>query len=268
MKIDVKEFVERRKKKLKELEIKKTLLILQVGNEAASNAYIRGKKRDCEEVGFEVKHITFREGVYVEEVIKCIEELYDKVDGIILQEPANVIGDKMKILDAIGRDKDIDGFLPDSNFKPCTPLGIVNLLKDIRGTIGLKDEVIAVIGKGNLVGMPLVPMLMKKGATVIACNSSTPDLRAMTRQADIIVAATGVRNLLTRDMVKAGTIIIDAGIATDENGKLCGDCDKKMYDDDTIFITTVPGGVGLVTRVTLLENLAMTKDRGEIISVF
>ena len=118
-----------------------------------------------------------------------------------------------------------------------------------------KGKIVAVVGKGKLVGEPLVPMLMKKGATVISCNSTTPNLREMLQQADIVIAATGVRNLIQNEMVKDGAIVIDAGISVDENGKLCGDCSKELYDREHVDITPVPGGVGLLTRLALMKNL-------------
>ena len=116
-------------------------------------------------------------------------------------------------------------------------------------------KVITVVGRGALVGKPLIPMLVEEGWTVLCANSRTPDLKALTSISDVVVTATGCRSLIKRDMLKDGAFVIDAGITCDENGKLCGDCDKSLYDDETIQITTVPGGVGLMTRLSLIKNV-------------
>ena len=154
-------------------------------------------------------------------------------------------------LKMIGKYKDVDGFRLDSNHLPCTPKGIMMILnKFYKKSAG----VVTVVGRGELVGKPLIPILVKDGWTVLCANSHTPDLKALTSMSDVVVTATGCRNLIKRDMLKDGAFVIDAGITFDENGKLCGDCDKSMYDDETVQITTVPGGVGLTTRYALLTN--------------
>lgn len=258
MRIDVKEHIKTRKKNLKLTPFKK-LLIIQVGDNEASNKYIKGKIKDCNEVGYKATLIKFPDEVEALEIYNYINTFGQNYHGIILQEPANIISSmrcsKDDIINAIKDCQDIDGFKNTSKHKPCTPLGIINFLKDYLKVENFKGKIIAVIGKGKLVGAPLVPMLMAEGATIINCNSSTADIGSMTRLADIVVTCTGHPRLITKDMLKDNTIVIDAGIAFDENGKMCGDCDKTLYDDENIFITTVPGGVELLTRVTLLENL-------------
>lgn len=260
MRIDVKSIVTKRKEKIKEIHFKQRLLIIQVGDNPASNTYIKGKIKDCEEVGFEADLIKFHDNVSAAKVKNFIQRNGERYDGIILQEPANIdetgLYSKKHILEVINDRQDVDGFKKSSYHKPCTPLGIMNLLQEIRETDDLSGMVIAVVGRGKLVGEPLIPMLVEKRGTVISCNSKTPDLAAMTKQADIVISAVGKKNLITRNMLKDGAIVIDAGIDFDENGKLTGDCDKNIYDDELIQITTVPGGVGLMTRVTLLENLS------------
>jgi methylenetetrahydrofolate dehydrogenase (NADP+)/methenyltetrahydrofolate cyclohydrolase len=256
MRIDVKSWVQERKKRLKELGLKKTLLIIQVGNIAASNAYIRGKIKDCEEVGFNVMHWRYEAGVDAERIATDIRTERHYFDGIILQEPAEVGGDKEHIISAINARQDVDGFRQDSWHKPCTPLGIMELLKYVRGGKTLRGSVVTIVGRGKLVGRPLIDMMADAGATVIACNSATPNLKDMTSMADIVIMATGARGLLQPPYVKKGAIVIDAGINVDEDGKLHGDADKSLYDDPDVLITTVPGGVGLVTRLMLLENLS------------
>ena len=256
MRIDVKNWVAKRKQMLKDKGLKKTLLIIQVGNDPASNAYIKGKMKDCAEVGYDAELWQYGEGVDAERIVQDIKAERDKFDGIILQEPADIVGDKERITYAICDWQDVDGFRRDSEHKPCTPLGIMELLRYVRAGKSFRGSVVTIVGRGKLVGRPLIDMMADAGATVIACNSATEDLAQMTRMADIVVMATGKSGLLTRDMVKTGATIIDAGIYVDEDGKLHGDVDKNLYNDPEVLVSTVPGGVGLVTRLMLLENLS------------
>ena len=228
------------------------LLIIQVGNNKESNSYITGKWKDCEDVGMDVTLFKVSPQKAFKKIQNFLSGSMHFYDGIILQEPSGLTeNEKELFLKMIGKYKDVDGFRPDSNHLPCTPKGIMLILnkfyKNPRG-------VVTVVGRGELVGKPLIPLLVKDGWTVLCANSRTPDLKALTSMSDVVISATGCRNLITRDMLKDGAFVIDAGITFDENGKLCGDCDKSMYDDDTIQITTVPGGVGLTTRYALLKN--------------
>ena len=272
--VDVKDFVKQEKEKIKKQsnEPIKRMLIIQVGDNPASNAYIKGKIKDAEELGHQAMLMKFPEWVSADMVLNFLKDNAKNYDGVILQEPANITEDhcftktkKQDIINFIEDWQDIDGFKKTSQYKPATPRGIVEFLNNyyephknpgsdfMRNN--LTGKVIAVVGKGKLVGEPLVPMLMKKGATVISCNSKTPDLGAMTRQADIVIAAAGVRGLIQNDMVEDGTLVIDAGINVDEDGKLCGDCSKDIYERRAVQITPVPGGVGLLTRLALMKNL-------------
>lgn len=232
------------------------MLIIQVGDDKASNAYIKGKIKDAEELGHRATLIKFSNDTTTDEVYKFLENNISDYSGVILQEPANFsprsVRKKSDILDLIPDYKDIDGFKKTSWHKPATPRGIVEYI-DALG-YNLKGKIVAVVGKGKLVGEPLVPMLMKKGATVISCNSTTPCLKVLLLQADIVIAATGVRGLIQDDMISTGTLVIDAGISVDENGKLHGDCDPALYDREDVDITPVPGGVGLLTRLALMKN--------------
>ncbi|MCC8068747.1 MAG: bifunctional 5,10-methylenetetrahydrofolate dehydrogenase/5,10-methenyltetrahydrofolate cyclohydrolase [Ruminococcus sp.] len=260
MRIDVKEYVKEQKDYLKTTCPKK-LLIIQVGNNVASNKYVQGKIKDCEEVGYRATLIKYPELVPASTIYTYLKTFGASYDGIILQEPANIYETSTSystqdIIDLIDPKQDVDGFKVNSKHKPCTPLGIINFLHRYYGK--LEGSVITVVGKGKLVGAPLVPMLMKEGATVINCNSKTADLASMTQLADIVVTCTGHPRLITKNMLSEGAIVIDAGIAFDENNKMCGDCDPALYDDKDVFVTTVPGGVGLLTRVTLLQNLNNT----------
>lgn len=256
MRIDVKEYVKEQKDYLKTTCPKK-LLIIQVGNNAASNKYVQGKIKDCEEVGYRATLVKYPEQISALTIYTYLKTFGASYDGIILQLPADIYEtpscSMQDIIDCIDPRQDVDGFKVNSKYKPCTPLGIINFLHCYYGK--LEGSVITVVGKGKLVGAPLVPMLMKEGATVISCNSKTADLASMTQLADIIVTCTGHPRLITKNMLCEGAIVIDAGIAFDENNKMCGDCDPALYDDKDVFVTTVPGGVGLLTRVALLQNL-------------
>ena len=256
--LDVKTIANECKQKL-DLK-KKRMLIIQVGNNLASNKYINGKISDLEEC--RGKYTLFKGDNTVEfyhEVLDFLDTNKHRYDGIVLQSPAFSV-DKWdeSVLDKISPLQDIDGLKPDSKHLPCTPAAVIKLLHrflENEDETFLKGKIVAVVGKGKMCGMPLVPLLMKAGATVLSLNSSTPDLSHYTREADIVVSAVGKANLITRDMLKENTIVIDVGIAANEDGKMCGDCSPELYDDPTIKVTPVPGGVGLMTRVMLLENL-------------
>ena len=255
MKIDIKEWVKNRKEEIaaevSAMDRKPRLLILQMGDNPASNSYIKGKIGDAGECGIAVDLLK----VNTFDSITLFAGRFHLYDGIILQEPCGLT-DKQReyVLSAIGPDRDVDGFLSRSEFEPCTPKGIMEIINTFYPNVDCHGEIAVVVGRGSLVGAPLVPMLIKKGFTTISCNSKTQNLADIVKMGDIVVSAVGKPNLITRDMIKDGAFVIDAGICFDDNGKLCGDCDKKMYDDTQIAITPVPGGVGLTTRLALMEN--------------
>lgn len=259
MKIDIKNYVTAQKEKIRD-EIANdirihgpSLLILQVGNLSASNSQVTRKLKDCEEVGIQATLYKVTEKNAFTKLRSFLKTNKGSYSGIILQEPCGLAeGDRRAILDMIEPSQDVDGFKIDSWFYPCTPLGILDILEEFYHGDG---KVITVVGRGALVGKPLIPMLIEEGWTVLCANSRTPDLKALTSMSDVVVTATGCRSLIKRDMLKDGAFVIDAGITCDENGKLCGDCDKSLYDDETIQITTVPGGVGLMTRLSLIKNV-------------
>ena len=259
MLLNVKEYVQQEKEKLKRKanEPVRNMLIIQVGDDGASNAYIKGKIKDAEELGHAATLIKFSAGTSVDKVYNFLEQNVGAYDGVILQEPAQFgsynVRKKDEILKLISDWKDIDGFKKTSHHRPATPRGIMDYMREL-GYENLKGQIVVVVGKGKLVGMPLVPMLMEKGATVISCNSTTPNLGKMLQQANIIIAATGVRSLIQNEMVSDDTIIIDAGISVDEQGKLHGDVDPALYDRNYVQVTPVPGGVGLLTRLALMKN--------------
>lgn len=262
--VDVKSYVKEKKEKLKEclkrLENKHlSLLILQNGNNPASNKYINGKIKDGEELGISVDLIKVNRGEDIRSSFLAMKDILMKsgreYTSIILQEPSGFNEQQKEILlSLIEKNQDVDGFRKDSCFQPCTPAGIMGIIDHFYAE-NLDGVTVVVVGRGELVGKPLIPLLIEKGATVINCNSKTHPLADYTKIGDIVVTATGKPNLITKDMLKKGAFVIDAGIAFDENGKLCGDCSKELYEDEDILVTPVPGGVGLTTRLQLMENI-------------
>ncbi len=259
IKTSCKEYVEIRKKALKEeiskFKRKPCLAVIQVDDNPASTSYIKGKKKDCEEVGIEFIHSHIdserMSQIDLQNLIKAYCEEESNVDGIIIQLP---IPDKYnldRLLENIPAAKDVDGFRRDSCFKPCTPKGIMDWLDYNKVELSGKD--VCVIGRSNIVGKPLVNMMIDAGATVACCNSKTKDLKYYTRNADIVVSAIGKAKYFDSTYFKQGQIIVDVGINRDENGKLCGDVDGKYVYDS--YVTSSPGGIGLTTRLSLLENV-------------
>ena len=261
--LDIKSYVKKEKEKLKAAIVAMTrqpsLLILQIGDNPASNSYIKGKMTDCEEVGIKVTLMKHEESWYYKH-LDDVDIAIAAADAVILQLPVESVFLKGEILADIKPEQDVDGLQERSSFRPCTPLGILNYLT-CGLDVDLAGKIVTVVGKGALVGGPLVPMLMAKGATVISCNSKTKDLKSMVRQADIVISAVGKANLIDADWIREGQIVIDAGTARDENGKLCGDVDKRLYAANRCQVSTVPGGVGLLTRLQLLKHVVMAARR-------
>ena len=240
------------KKDIENLNIKPTLAIVQVGDEYASNKYIKGKMKDCDEVGIYCFLEKFDENISEKELLEQINKIQKNVNGIIVQLPLPKHINIKNVINIIDDDKDVDGFKIASNFKPCTPLGIFKLLNKITN---LDGKNVCIIGRSEIVGHPMANLLItQSNATVTICNSYTKNLSMYTKNADVIISAVGKIHTITKDMVKNGAIIIDVGINMDENGKMCGDVDYNDVVDKCEFITPVPGGIGLITRVTLLEN--------------
>lgn len=255
--LNIKDYVKTQKeklaKKVSKLERPPHLLIIQIGNNAASNSYIKGKLNDALEIGIAADLYKFARP---NEAIRCLvgNRMACRYDGIILQEPSGLSEkDRKDVLECISREQDVDGFRMDSKHLPCTPKGIMDILDNFYGDIAGAN--IVVVGRGELVGKPLVPMLIDKQATVTSCNSKTENLQGIMEGADVIITAAGCRNLLA-ELPDNGHeyFVIDAGINFDENGKLCGDCSKDLYDQKNVTITPVPGGVGLTTRLALMQN--------------
>lgn len=264
MVLDVKSFVNSKKEEY--AKIKRNLLIIQVGCDSASNAYIRGKMNDCSDVGWYSNHVWFADGVSSNKICEHIYKYGADYDGIILQKPAKISGNEDDILKAIRPYQDVDGFRADSPHTPCTPLGILMLMKHYaeatRKEFPLNGKNVCVIGRGQLVGKPMVSLLSKEtNANIIWLNShSGESIHDFCKFSDVIITATGQRNLITSDDVSDGCLVIDAGITFDDNGKIGGDCSKELYKRDGIWITKTPGGVGLTTRLAILENLKNSRQ--------
>ena len=239
------------------------LAVIMVGDNPASQAYVRGKEKDCEECGMDSLVYRFEETVSQEELCDAIDYLNHRrsVDGIIVQLPLPQHIDKNAVIERIHPEKDVDCFRAESvgklvlgrpTFMPCTPSGIVDLMEAFD--IKVEGKNCVVIGRSDIVGKPMSALLTSMGGTVTTCHSKTKDISFYTRNADIIVCAVGKPGFLTADMVKDGAVVVDVGINRGEDGKLCGDVDFAAVSEKCSAITPVPGGVGLMTRVALLKN--------------
>ncbi|MBR5874529.1 MAG: bifunctional 5,10-methylenetetrahydrofolate dehydrogenase/5,10-methenyltetrahydrofolate cyclohydrolase [Oscillospiraceae bacterium] len=234
------------------------LAVISVGNDPASQSYIKGKKKDCERVGFGFTHCAFKDGAIQDEIADCIRSLNEnsEVTGIILQLPVPESYDAEWLSSLIYSSKDVDGLSDISQFKPCTPEGIVYLLKKELGELTGKHAV--VIGRGKLVGKPLSKMLLDEDMTVSVCHSKTTpfDLEALTENADAVVVAAGVPKHFKLAFVSPDAVVVDCGIHRMKDGKLCGDVDFA----GTERITPVPGGVGLLTRAMLIKHVERKRE--------
>jgi len=254
------------KAQVDELKAKGTepcLAVIIVGDDFASRTYVNNKKRTCEEVGIKSLEFALPAETTQEELLELVEKLNadDSVNGILCQLPIPKHIDEKVILNAIKPEKDVDAFHPvnaghimigDCVLKPCTPAGIMEMLKYEGIDVAGKNCV--VIGRSNIVGKPMAMLLLAASGTVTVCHSKTQNLTEITRSADILVAAVGKAKFVTADMVKEGAVVIDVGMNRDENGKRCGDVDFEAVKDKASHITPVPGGVGLMTVAMLMQN--------------
>jgi methylenetetrahydrofolate dehydrogenase (NADP+)/methenyltetrahydrofolate cyclohydrolase len=246
------------------------LAVILVGEDPASHVYVRNKVKACGDVGINSVLEKYEADMTEEALLKRIATLNadPAIHGILVQMPLPKHINPHKVIEAIATSKDVDGYSVLSagelmtgldGFRPCTPYGCMKLIESTG--VSLKGKHAVVIGRSNTVGKPMGLLLLQANATVTICHSATPDLGYHTRQADIVVAATGRRNTLTADMVKPGAIVIDVGINRDENGKLCGDVDFAGIKDVASHITPVPGGVGPMTITMLLMNTIESAER-------
>lgn len=240
------------------------LVVILVGENPASVSYVAGKGRDAEEVGFKNTTIRKPESISEEELLALIAELNedDSVDGLLVQLPLPKHISEAKVIEAISKDKDVDGFHPLNVASlwqklpcllPCTPKGIIKLLD--KAGVETEGKKAVVIGRSNIVGLPVAKLLLDRNATVTIAHSRTKNLAQVASEADILVVAIGRPKFVTADMVGEGAAVIDVGVNRDpETGKLCGDVDFEACKDKASVITPVPGGVGPMTRACLMEN--------------
>ena len=240
------------------------LVVILVGEDPASQSYVRGKAKASEVVGIKNTTILKPADISQEELLGIIEELNadDTVDGILVQLPLPDHIDEQLIIEAIAKEKDVDGFHPLNvaalwmkrpGTVACTPKGIIHLLDEAG--VEIKGKRAVVIGRSQIVGLPVAKLLLDRNATVTICHSRTANLAEVTRQAEILVVAIGKPRFVTEDMVSEGTVVIDVGVNRDpETGKLCGDVDFAAVEPKASVITPVPGGVGPMTIACLMEN--------------
>jgi len=239
------------------------LAVILVGDDPASATYVRNKEKACKRLGINFKLVRLPQFVSKEEVLESISRLNndDSISGIIVQLPLPSHIDEFEITKSVLPIKDVDGLHPENlgsllkgkpNMVPCTPLGIIELLR--REDIDIKGKKVVIVGRSNLVGKPLFHLLLSMDATVTICHSKTKDLKKETSQADILVVAVGVPGLIKKDMVKPGAVVIDVGINKVDN-KLVGDVDFEGVKEIASYITPVPGGVGPMTVAMLMNNV-------------
>jgi len=259
----VKEKIKSEVNALKEKGIKPGLVVIKVGDDPASAVYVRNKKRACEELGIYSEEYALPEQTTEKELLDLIKELNTRedIDGILCQLPLPKHLNETAVINAISPEKDVDCFHPENvgkvligedGFKPCTPAGVIEMLKYSGVEIAGKNCV--VLGRSNIVGKPMALLLLAENGTVTVCHSKTKNLKDITKKADILIAAIGKAKFVTADMVKKGAVVIDVGINRDENGKLCGDVDFNKVSKKALAISPVPGGVGLMTVTMLMQN--------------
>lgn len=262
-KVVKKKVLEDLKEEIKSLERPLGLVVIQVGEDEASKVYVRQKEKMAKELGFKFEHIKLAETVKQEELLETIDRLNEdeKVDGILVQMPIPKHLDSKIVQNRINHLKDVDG-LTDVNagclmhhkdtLVPCTPEGIVDLLKYYN--IELSGKNVTIIGRSDLVGKPLASLMVNNDATVTLCHSKTKNLKLFTENADILVVAVGKAKLIKKEYIKDGAVIVDVGINRLEDGSLCGDVDFEDVKDKASYITPVPGGVGQMTVAELANN--------------
>lgn len=267
IKMDGKALAEKMRAQIREevanLSRKPTLAVILVGEDPASQVYVRNKEKDCVECGILSQGYRLPTETSETQLLELIDVLNNNemVDGILVQLPLPKHISEKKIIHAISPEKDVDAFHPfnvgkivtgEDGFLPCTPAGVMEILREYQINIAGKECV--VVGRSNIVGKPMALLLLRENGTVTICHSKTADLKETVRRADILVSAVGKRGIITGDMVKEGAVVIDVAMNHNDEGKLCGDC---VYDEvaaKASYITPVPGGVGPMTRLILMKN--------------
>ena len=252
---------------MKEKGIIPCLAVIQVGNDPASSVYVNNKKKACAYIGIESLSYELEETVSQDALLKLISELNEneKVNGILVQLPLPKHIDENAVIEAITPSKDVDGFHPETvgnmcigtrGFLPCTPAGVIQLLK--RSNIEIEGKECVIIGRSNIVGKPMAMLLLRENGTVTITHSRTKKLKEVTKRADILVVAIGKPKFVTKDFVKEGAVVIDVGIHRNEDNKLCGDVDFDDVVEKVSAITPVPGVVGPMTIAMLMNNCVET----------
>ena len=247
------------------------LVTILVGDDLASKVYVANKEKACKAVGIKNITATYDANITEDKLLECIDEFScdPTVDGILVQLPLPKHLNQDRILNAIHPRKDVDGFkhknvaklwLGRDCIKPCTPQGIIDLLD--YGNIDLRGKHVVVLGRSNIVGLPVAKMCLDRNATVTICHSKTEDLKEVTRTADVLIVAIGKPKFINNSHLKPGAVVIDVGINRDENGKLCGDVDFDSIALKASYATPVPGGVGPMTIACLLKNTLKCYENG------
>ena len=251
---------------LKEKGIEVTLAVILVGEDPASQVYVRNKKKACEYIGYRSLSYELPKETSQEELLELIDELNKRkdVDGILVQMPLPSQIDEKTVINAIDPSKDVDGFHPmnvgalcigEEGFVSCTPAGVIQLLKrGCEGKIELSGKECVIVGRSNIVGKPMALLMLRENATVTVAHSRTKDLKEVCKRADILIAAVGKAGMITADYVKEGAVVIDVGINRNAEGKLCGDVAYDEVKTKASAITPVPGGVGPMTIAMLMNN--------------
>jgi len=256
---------EKLKVKVKELGITPGLAVICVGDNPASKIYVKLKRKVCEELGIFVEEYLFEDNVTQQELLNLIDKLNDdeRIHGILVQSPVPYHINILELFERIAPEKDVDGFNPINvgklaqglnEFAPCTPLGIMRLLKEYE--IEIEGKNCVVIGRSNIVGRPMAQLLINSNGTVTICHSKTKNLSTITKQADILIVAVGKPNFITSDMIKNNVVVVDVGINRRPDSKhIVGDVDFEEVKEKCSYITPVPGGVGPMTIMMLMENV-------------
>ncbi len=265
----VKDEIKARTAELSAKGISACLAVILVGEDPASQVYVKNKKKACEYCGIKSLSYELPADTTEEKLLELIEELNarEDVNGILVQLPLPAGIDEDRVLDAISPDKDVDGFHPvnvgklsigKKGFVSCTPAGVIQLLK--RSGIEISGKECVVVGRSNIVGKPMSMLLLKENGTVTVCHSRTKNLKEVTKRADILVVAIGKPKFIDASYVREGAVVIDVGIHRQEDGKLCGDVDYASVEPIASAITPVPGGVGPMTIAMLMYNLLASVD--------
>lgn len=249
---------------LKKQGIIPKLAVIMIGDDKASQVYVRNKSKACDEIGIEYEEYLKDASTTQDELLNLIDELNEREDisGILLQSPIPRHLDIREAFNRIDYKKDVDGFNPinvgklaigEDCFISCTPYGVVKLLE--ANNIEIEGKHVVILGRSNIVGRPLIQCMLNEHATVTVCHSRTQNLKEFTKQADILISAIGKAKFVTEDMVKDGAVVIDVGINRNDEGKLVGDVDYENVEPKTSYITPVPGGVGPMTIAMLMNNV-------------